>query len=403
MSSPSAFSSKGLSLKISVPLVQGDDVVGEYSKDVNSYTHTLSADDGYSSASFSIPGNNELLESWLQSGLGRHIEVFGPSMETIWEGFVNEVSVNFGSAKFTKGPLVNIANRVVVWYTPYYDDCPPVGSPQYDAACINDGAPNTGVPMPTVEVEDEDSQKKYGIWEKVVNVGECYYYEADYIRDLYLLENSHPEWNPSLSISDSSSEMSVEIKCKGYIEWLNNYVYNNLEEQTYVYISELIKTILGDDPNDIFSTNYSMINENLRIHGTQFMDEKLAKTIIDDLLTFGGGNDDRWTFGIYKNRMAHYAAIPNEVEYIYYKTGNTQEIETITGHKVNPWNVLPCKWAAIPTFLASFPFKVNNIREDPRIFFVEEVIYTAPDQVSLTGAKIRKLPQYLASLGLSGV
>lgn len=403
MSEPSAFSSKGLSIKISIPLVRGNDVVGEYSKIVNGYTHTISANGGYGSASFSIQGNNELLESWLQFGLGRHVEVFGPAMETIWEGFVNEVTVNFGAAKFTRGPLTNIGNRVVVWYTPYYDDCPPVGGPQYDPACINDGLPNTGTPLPTLEIDDLDSQREYGIWEKVVNVGECYWREADYIRDLYLVENSHPEWNPSLSISDNSSEMSVEISCKGYSEWLNNYVYNNLAAQQVVYISEIIKTILGNDPNSVISTDYSMINQNLRAHGTQFVDEKLAKTIIDDLLTFGGGSDERWTFGIYKDRKAYYSAIPSDVEYVYYKTGRTQEVETLTGQKIYPWNVLPCKWAAIPTFLASFPFKLSNVREDPRVFFVEEVTYTAPDQVSLTGAKIRKLPQYLASLGLSGV
>ena len=40
---------------------------------------------------------------------------------------------------------------------------------------------------------------------------------------------------------------------------------------------------------------------------------------------------------------------------------------------------------------------------DPRSFFIEQVDYTAPDTISINGQKIRKLPQYLAKMGLGGV
>lgn len=397
----SKFSAKGLSILAKMPLIQGDEVIGNYTSDVNDYSHTISANGGFVSADFTIAGNNEFLENWLQFGLGRHIQVFDPTLDTIWEGYVNEITANMGSATFSRGPLSAIGNRVVAWYTPKYKLCLDVGDPLYDPNCVEAGEPLTGTQMPTPLVEDLASQQKYGIWEKILTIGDAYREDAEYIRDLYLVENANPEWNPSLSIADNQGELSVKISCRGYIDWLS-YVYTDADPNISVLCSELIKTILTADPNDVISNNYVRIAENLRTYGSQFLDEKLAKTIIDDILTLGGGSDERWTFGIYKDRKAIYEPIPTSLEYIYYKTGKVQQVETLSGTVVEPWNVLPCKWVGIPTFLTSFPWS-SDLQVDPRIFFAEEVTFTAPDQVNITGAKIRKLPQFLASLGLGGV
>jgi hypothetical protein len=173
-----------------------------------------------------------------------------------------------------------------------------------------------------------------------VNVGEAFPADAVYIRDLYLEENSRAGGSPTINLSGGAGDISVTVNCKGYIEWLS-YVYNDELENQYVYCSELIKTILGDDPNDIISTTYDKIEENLVLHATYTNENKLARTLIDDILTLGGGTDDRWTFGIYQNRKAIYAPIPTEVEYIFRNAEKTQEIETYNGFLVKPWDVLP--------------------------------------------------------------
>jgi hypothetical protein len=80
-----------------------------------------------------------------------------------------------------------------------------------------------------------------------------------------------------------------------------------------------------------------------------------------------------------------------------------QEIQTLDGGVVNSWDMRPCKWVAVPSFLAGFGYKKVDFRNDPRVFFAEEVNFTAPDQVVISGAKVRKLSQYLAKLGLGGV
>lgn len=399
----SKFSSKGLSLHISIPLPQGTDAIGDFSDAVDSYTHTISANGGFTSAEITLVGNHEFLEEWLQYGLCRDIKVFGPSQEVIWEGFVNQIDVNMGAATFSRGPITNLGN--FVWGV--YSQIHTLGLPD----CLQDPLSDAGEPVvydpgPTLAVQDDYSISKYGIWEKMINIGEATICEAERVRDIYLKENAYPEGNPSLSLSDNEGELSVKLSCRGYVDWLG-YTYNIITPEgtphVWAYTSTIIKNILANDDNDVISTSYDKIDENMVIKDTYTSDYKTAKTLIDEAVSLGGGTDDRWTFGIYKDRKAVFTAIPTEVEYVYYKAGTTQMVETLAGEIIDPWDVVPCKWVAIPTFLASFNYKLYDIRNDPRVFFAEEVVFTAPDKVSISGAKVSKLAQYLTKLGLGGV
>jgi hypothetical protein len=402
MSIRTGFSASGLSIVVYQPIIRGSSVIDNFTEAVGQYSHTISANGGYVSASFTVMGNHDFVENWLQYGLGRHVVVYNPSLKIIWEGYVNEVSCIMGGATFSHGPLNSLGNRVSAMYTPIYDRCPEIGDPLYDPDCVETGEPITGSTTETTIVENEDSQRKYGIWEKVLNIGDAYTEDAEYIRDLYLEENSDPEWNPAISLSSNAGELSVKVECRGYIEWLS-YVYNDDSDNQSVLCSELIKTILGNDPNGVFSTYYEMIEENLAIHDSQTVENKTAKSLIDEIVAIGGADGIRWTFGIYANRNAIYKPTALELEYIYYKTGKIQQVETIQGNAVSPWDVVPCKWVAIPSYLSSLGYQIEDLRNDPRAFFAEEVNFTAPDQVTISGAKIRKLPQLLARLGLGGV
>jgi len=387
MTTPSSFYGAGLSIDVRTPYIQEADPIGNYAEYVNSYSHVISASGGYLSATFKIVGNEIFTEDWLTHGLGRHITVYGPSAEIVWQGFVNQLNISMGGVTFSRGPLVDIANRVGGVYTPIID--------------ATTDPPITGTALETTLVEDSNSQMKYGIWEKLLNIGTVTIGDAYYIRDLYLEENSLPDGNPSISIGNTG-DFSVSIDCRGYSDWLE-YIYNFTDNHLSIYLSEIVKNILGNDPNSVISTDYSSISENLVIKDPWTEDNKTAKTLIDELLALGGGSDDRWTFGIYKDRKPIYEPIPTDIEYIYYKAGTTQQIETMQGTIVEPWNVLPCKWVAIPTFLSSLKKGFGDIRNDPRVFFAEEVNFTAPDQVTINGAKVRKLAQYMAKLGLGSV
>jgi len=437
MTTPSSFSANGLSILVYTPLIQGKDYLWNYTDIVNDYAHTISSNGGYISSDFSVSGNNNFIDDWVQFGLGRHIEVYSPSMQIVWEGFVNQVNVSLGGVNYTRGPLVNVVNRISTMYTPYYETNEPT-----------EPIP-TGTPTETIIEEDLTSQARYGIWEKVLNIGNTWTDDAYEIQGLYLVENSNPEANTTLSIGESSGEISVTINCRGYIDWLSNYVYNNncgelepflssesasispseslsqsvsasaspsgsaspsasaspspLPPQEWIYVSDKIIAVLDEDPNNIFDDLYNKIDENMVIQKVTECENKLAKTIIDDIVDLGGGSDERWLFGIYANRKPVYKSIPTEVEYFYYETSTEQEIESISGVKIRPWDVLPGKWVAVPYVLSPSGIKVVTPRNDPRVFFAEEVTYTAPDKVTITGAKIRRLSNYLAKLGLGGV
>jgi len=428
MTTPSCFSGTGLSIDVRTPYVLGAEAIDNYTENVNDYSHTISADGGFTSASFTTTGNDAFVEDWLQNGLGRHITVYGSSLEIVWEGFVNQIDINMGGVSFSRGPLTNLGNRVMGTYT--------------EIIVYDSGEEVTGTTTETIIVEDKDSQLRYGIWEKIINVGTALPSEADYARDLFLVENCKPEGFPSINLSGSSGETSITLQCRGYIDWLD-YVYNAYPPEVpiivgysesssaspsysssasaspsssesaspsagmsgwmdVIWASDKIIAILVEDPNHIIDTLYDKIYFNGVPVIAQELDNRTAKTIIDEILTLGGGNDDRWTFGIYANKKPVYQQIPTEIEYIYYKNNLNQAIETISGNIVNPWNVLPCKWVIIPDVLSSSGIKVGTPGNDPRVFFAEEVTYTAPDQVSISGAKVRKLEQYLAKLGLGG-
>jgi hypothetical protein len=397
MTTPSSFEGTGLSIGVFTPLVQGGTNIGNYTSDVNSYSHTISANGGYVSSDIEISGSNLFAEDWLQYGLGRHICVYGPGLNIVWEGFVNQIDINMGSTSFTRGPITNLGNFVWGVYSPIavvdLIDCLPVLSTDGELI-IYDAQPMTAV-------EDEYSISKYGLWEKLVNIGEATPCDAERIRDIYLSENAYPEGNPSLSLSDNEGGISVKLSCRGYIDWLS-YIYNYVDDHLSIYLSTIIKNVLADSPNDIISTSYDKIDENLYIKDPYTSDNKSAKAVIDEIVSLGGGTDERWTFGVYRGRKVIYTAVPTEVEYIYYRTGKTQMVETIAGETISPWDVVPCKWVAIPTYLYSYNYELYDIRNDPRVFFAEEVTFTAPDQVSISGAKISRLAQYLTKLGLGG-
>jgi hypothetical protein len=130
---------------------------------------------------------------------------------------------------------------------------------------------------------------------------------------------------------------------------------------------------------------------------------RTARTIIDELVSYGGGADDRWLFGVYANRIIHFNQAPTAVEYVYYLVDNSQRIETKTGEVIPAWDVLPGKWISMLDFMYGSAVTELDAHGDPRSFFVEQVDYTAPNTISISGNKVRKLPQYLAKMSLGGV
>jgi len=385
---PSHTQSNQLTIAIYKPAIGSYTPAGTFlynlSDTINAYSHTIQALGGYWEASFSLGDRLGKLEDWLD-GLGWHIEVYNPALVKIWEGFVNEVTLGVGGFSVTRGPLMNIANRVTVWYSLLDTTITP---------------PATGISRPTPIAEDTASQAKYGIVEKTLSVGSVETTDANQIRDTFLAENALPETGKSVNLGGSGSEASITVNCLGYVRWLDFYVYDDTASGTRT-ITQKIQDVMGADPNTLFSTDYANIATNNLLVSRYDTEERTAWAIIKALVARGDVNDNRYIFGIYNNQVAYYDAIPTDIEYYQRLADPSQRVETLFGQWVKPWDVQVGKWLLFPDFLIG-KVQPTNIRLDQRAMFIESLTYTAPWALSLTGGKVSSLSQRLARLGLGG-
>lgn len=385
---PSMEETLGLSISYADPLVKSPRTayLDELHAEVNSYEHETVAVAGYYSARFDLSGDLVDVNDWFERGIGRHVEVTNPDLETIWEGFVNSVAVNAGQYAATRGPLVEIANRSYAVYS------------ERD----NTVTPPTVIPgLITVIAQDATSQGKYGIWEKRITAGETDAVGAGLVRDSFLREHKEPTTDDPRIVFEAGGQVSVSVECLGYWAWMLAYPYQDATSGT-VTLQTKVQYVLAGDTNNIFSTDYSQVDYNAALASRYENSGTPAWEVMKSLSAFGDGADNRWTFGIYAGRVAHYKQIPNEVAYQHRLADPDQRIETVVGGEVAPWDVQPARWLYLPDFLTGRgqPVTVADWRTDPRFMFVEAVRYRAPYTVEITGTRVGKLAQILARQGV---
>jgi len=372
------------------PLVRGGKFYKVLDRAIESYSHTISAESGFETCDISMNVSETEADEWIANGLGRHIVCYGAEGNIVWEGYVDSVSVQLGGLTIERGKLSEICNRCSVEYTPIigYDE--------------ETGEPITGTPTTTIIAEDLESQEKYGIWEQVIAGGTVEATEAEYRRDTYLEDNKEPEitHQPSIRPGSNSGDIKLSLNCKGYIYWLDNYVYEFGDYDLSIEASDKIKAVLSADPNGVISTDQNLITYNGVLVNAFENTSRMALEVINDAVSVGDINDNRWIFGIYENRRAVYKAIPTTIEYLHYIGTSGQKIEDINNTEVYPWNVRPGKFAIIPDVLIGRLPLYTQLRKDQRISFIEQITYTAPYGLDVQCKKIRNLDQYLAKLGV---
>lgn len=404
MITPSATRNYSITVGLHQPLIKGGAYIRTLENELNSYSHTISVNGGFISASISISSMD--IDDWILNGLGRHIVAYGSGGEIIWEGFIDNVSVNLGNITIERGRLTELCNRCMITYTPVIID-------------LDTGQEESGDTTQTTVADDEDSIEKYGIWEQVVSGGSIvgvgedeeemvadYFAKADAMRDLYLKEHKEPEVSHNPVVGNEGGDISITLDCKGYIEWFT-YVYNygeldeDLEEPIEsIMLSDKITEVLNAEPNGIFPTAGTFIAFNGLLVNRIEMKDRTAKTILDECLTFGDIDLNRWTFGIYEERNAYYKKFSTEIDYLYYIASNMQKIIDRKNTEILPWNVRPGKVAFLPDTVLGGSSPVD-IYSDARIMFIEEVSFTAPDTINLTGKKVKTFDQLQAQLGLA--
>ena len=376
----------GLTITAKTPLWRSGIDVWEITKQERDYTHTIQALGGYWSAQFTIRGGRSLMDDWLQDGLGRHIEVFDDSLSKIWEGFVDRVTVNYGPLSAVRGPLLDVANRVWVAYS----------TVEYD----EDDNPIVGTRTTTTRNNDTDSQTLWGILPKLLSTGGVEAGQAEIIRDTYAANHSLPRTSKQVN-SDARGETGITVDCLGYAHWFN-WVYA-LDTGGNMNASAKIIDILGDTPNVAWlAFNTSHVDANALQVPAWEDEDKLAWSVIKDIVARGDTTYNRWLFGIYDNLEAWYHAAPTAVEYQQRLSQPKSMVEYVDGHEVYPWNVRPGKWLMFPDFLIGQAPSLD-LRDDPRAMFLESVTFRAPATLQMRGGDVDTIEALVAQLGLSGI
>lgn len=400
----SVYRSVGLSISAFKPIIDtsaplytpaGTLITDQLGQTASSYEHEILADGGYWSARIQVVADRPTLEYWFDQGLNWHIEVYGPELTKVWEGFVNQITYSAGTLTATHGPLLEVSNRVSVVYTPILDATatPPV----------------TGVDQPTTIADNDDSRALYGVLESVLSQGQLLddgtTDQAAQIRDTYLAENAWPQSSEELGLGDTA-EPSITLECLGYAHRLGRYIVQDLTAAT-VQISNnagtgKLQLAIAEDPNGMFPATYTNMDNNAFLTSRYENENRTAWDIMTELVGVGDVNDSRYTLGVYNDRLVTYAAMPTDYEY-QHRIGDARMVmeQYGSGQEIKPWLVRPARWAFLPDFLTGkSPTAV--MRQDPRSIFIESVRYNAPYGLGISGGKASRLPQMLAKLSMRG-
>jgi hypothetical protein len=381
----SHFEDLGLTISLFTPKILGKKFVTAFPAD-NSYSHEISAWEGYVACNFTVEKDIPIAESILERGLGYHVEVTNQAGSVRFAGFVNKLSLNCGGITVERGPIVEIANQVLVNYTPVdYSVFPEVVMSET---------------VTTLAVNAE-SQAKYGIIEKWVGGGRIPTTNAEQIRDVFLQENKDPKQSVNIAISEGGEKAVLSFEVAGYYTWLDLNPYLNAGVAGFITASTRITNILTAEPNNLFSTDYTNIIANALLISDLAEGNKTGLAYIKEVLDQGDATDDRRLFMVLENEIVYYRTIPTAIEYYYSIGSNLQAVKSPGQALIYPWDVMPGKFIEVSDFMVgSLP--IVDLRKNPKVAFIESVRFSAPWSLDLSGGKLDKLNQAIAKITYTG-
>jgi hypothetical protein len=376
----------GLSVHAYTPLVRGGGWLSQYANILETYTHTIAANGGYMSATINMKMDEPSLDEWVYDGLARHIEAYNQAQQVVFEGFVNQLTATIGTLRVTRGPLLNIANRAWARYTPLDTTANP---------------PAKADETVTTAVQDATSQASYGIIELCLSAGEATEVDAEQTRDTHLEEHKDPETTHDIG---EPADPSLQLEIVGYYEWLKAIYYQDVAASGTVTIGQKLQDVLtaarAVNAWQV-SADYTDMDANAVLSPNYENDDKTCKQVADELTAVGDAADNRYTFGLYASRKPYYKVMPTTCVYQHRVKDNGPRIFNMVGNEIRPWDVLPARWVFLSDFLPGLG-SVAELRKDIRYAFIEQVTYTAPYGIQLTGNKVDTSKQLVARLGLGG-
>jgi hypothetical protein len=358
---------------------------GDALGDIVGFTQTKQAMGGCVQATIQIAATTKVIDKWLEDGPMRDIAVYDRGARREWNGFADGITATIGGKTIRRGPVLEVKNRLRVAYT-WLDT---VSDP-----------PITGVTKQTDWANNLASQGIYGVLDAEIDGGKLTDADAIIMRDSILSETAWPETTQDITLGANQSTQSLTIDCFGYVYYLDMYRYRSDVVGT-TNIGTRIRDVLAAEPNGILSTDLSRVAVNTLPIPSIEQRDLTGLGLIAWLVTLGDATYQPYYFGVDANRRAVYQPFPTSVRYIQER--GTPKLTELNGAVVPGVAVEAGEWVVTPDIVRTgLPPRVPTSR-DLRYSFIEKVVYTTPDGLNLSGAKISKLGQMLAQYGLAGM
>lgn len=380
----------GLYIEVSSPVVKTSQYLFTIQK-FSGYSHNIAAVGGFWDATLNISVGEGVAQDWYANGLGRQMHVKNQFGGTVWRGFVNKITIAVGSQNISRGPLIEVVNRASAAYTPRdFTVYPPVD----------------GTSTVTLLADNALSQANYGIFEQSVAAGTTTELVAIAVRDLFIEQNRLPKTTGDFSISGVGQPMTITLELLGNIHWLEVYPYNNYVPAVITAYQKILAVLNANTTINpgVFSTDYQFITDNA--YAVEQLEDKnrFAWDVINEVLSFGNGsNDVRRLFGMYENDQLYYSEIPSVISYEYKLSMQNQKVTDYnTNMIIFPWDIRPGKWIRTSDWMIGTIVDTTDLFGDARNKFIENVNFSAPYTVGITGSPFDKLSQMLSKITYTG-
>lgn len=319
------------------------------------YRHTLSALGGDDTASCRLAVRQNEGQHILSTYLGCRVAVYMDNpAESIWEGYVNRVSLGFGGLIYTRS-LDDLQNRVSVIHSSTSDN-----STQHLTVADN-----------------LSSQDVYGIKEGAVDGGQGSSFNMTPLRDAVLGESGYPA--SSVMVNNAGGDFTVSIEMKGYYHWFDWFKYVNLSG-TAITWQAVLEDILGAFPNTDFmnTTDTSLIDGITSNNANPVTVSKSGVTGWEAITWFTDRGDGEYPYiaGVTRgdtaqDRKFYFRAANLERRYIVRKQDAVAR--DLNMRPVKPWRVRPDGKG----FVSDLVLNTEVPDGDPREFYIEGVDYDA--------------------------
>lgn len=377
---------KGLICNVRAPLAQGGAALFNLVDTLTSYSHIHQANGGFWSATAGLTEGRAAVEDWFQNGLMRDIRVYTASGVCVFRGFVNKVEIGLGALSATRGPVLDMANKVALGYSTIDTSVSP---------------PLMGVRAYTAWSSDAFSQARYGVLENVLSTGGVTADNAAAIVATFLQERRLPRTSETLNLQAGTGALSVRLEILGYIHLLKKFTFFDLSTGTGKIATKLA-AVIAAEPNGWFGAPSLADNsQEVALWEDEF---RTAWTVVWEMVEKGDPSGTRYLLGMYgENNQIVYAPMTTQVAYHHRLSSQSANLTTPGGRPLDPLTIRAGQWLFIPDFLPGATPAFADPLQDPRMVFLESVTYTAPEGLQIQGGNISRVQNLLNSLGLSGI